>query len=140
MISVDIKVFIQYGITLSLEEIDRQVSHMQSLIFTSCSFVEDDLFQCQPNQEVLDIIFSHMPLNEAIEPEVLSTIVLDIAEDLALWILDEAKQDLDARMAGLFAYDFIYQSLKTLFSVDLYREDEEVLPPPKSSDHDPMFG
>ena len=63
MISVDIKVFIQYGITLSLEEIDRQVSHMQSLIFSSCSFVEDDLFQCQPNQEVLDIIFSHMPLN-----------------------------------------------------------------------------
>ena len=135
---MDIKVFIEYGINLTLEEIDRQVSHMQSLIFSECSFVDEDLFQCQPNQEILDIIFSHMPLNEAIEPEVLSTIVLDIAEELALWILEQATQPLDARMAGLFAYDFIYQSLKTLFSVDLYREEEEI--PPAREDHDPMFG
>ena len=111
---------------------------MQSLIFSECSFVDEDLFQCQPNQEILDIIFSHMPLNEAIEPEVLSTIVLDIAEELALWILEQATQPLDARMAGLFAYDFIYQSLKTLFSVDLYRESEEISP--AREDHDPMFG
>lgn len=135
---MDIKVFIEYGINLSLEEIDRQVSHMQSLIFSECLFVDEDLFQCQPNQEILDIIFSHMPLNEAIEPEVLSTVVLDIAEELALWILEQATQPLDARMAGLFAYDFIYQSLKTLFSVDLYRESEEISP--AREDHDPMFG
>jgi hypothetical protein len=87
---VDIKVFIKYGITLSLEEIDAQVSHMQNLIFSECSFIGDEQFKCEPNQEIFEIIFSHMPLNEAIEPEVLSTIILDIAESLALWILDNA--------------------------------------------------
>lgn len=139
MSNVDIKVFIEYGINLSLEEIDKQVSHMQGLIFSDCSFIGDEQFKCEPNQEVLDIIFEHMPLNEALEPEVLSTIVLDIAEALALWILEQATIELDARMTGLFAYDFIYQSMKTIFNIDLYREDKEIKPSPVDN-HDPMFG
>ena len=80
-----------------------------------------------------------MPLNEALEPEVLSTIVLDIAEALAFWILDRATIKLEARLAGLFSYDFIYQSMKTIFNIDLYREDKEIKPS-SVDNHDPMFG
>ena len=138
MSNVDIKVFIEYGINLSLEEIDKQVSHMQGLIFSDCSFIGDEQFKCEPNQEVLDIIFEHMPLNEALEPEVLSTIILDIAETLALWILENSTIPLDARMTGLFSYDFIYQSLKTIFNIDLY-DDTEVVSS-NVDKHDPMFG
>lgn len=139
---MDIKVFIKYGITLSLEEIDTQVSHMQNLIFSECSFIGHEQFKCEPNKEIFEIIFSHMPLNEALEPEVLSTIILDIAESLALWILDNATLPLDARMAGLFSYDFIYQSMKTIFNIDLYDETPEKIEEYSgdSDSHDPMFG
>mgnify|MGYP006209975651 FL=1 len=83
-----------------------------------------------------------MPLNEALEPEVLSTIILDIAESLALWILDNATISLDARMAGLFSYDFIYQSMKTIFNIDLYDENPDKIEEysADSDSHDPMFG
>ena len=142
MNTVDIKVFIKYGITLSLEEIDAQISHIQNLIFSECSFIGDEQFKCEPNQEIFEIIFSHMPLNEALEPEVLSTIILDIAESLALWILDNATISLDARMAGLFSYDFIYQSMKTIFNIDLYDENPDKIEEysADSDSHDPMFG
>jgi hypothetical protein len=143
VINVDIKVFIKYGIELSLEEIDTQISHMQNLIFSECSFIGDEQFKCKPNKEIFDIIFNHLPLNEALEPEVLSTIILDIAEDLALWILENATLPLDARMAGLFSYDFIYQAMKNMFHIDLYEESLIETTQQGSADsdtHDPMFG
>jgi hypothetical protein len=74
---------------------------------------------------------------------VLSTIILDIAEDLALWILENATLPLDARMAGLFSYDFIYQAMKNMFHIDLYEESLIETTQQGSADsdtHDPMFG
>lgn len=137
---MDIKVFIKYGITLSLEEIDMQISHIQGLIFSECKFIGDEQFKCKPNQEIFDIIYAQLPLNEALEPEVLSTIILDIAETLALWILENSTIPLDARMTGLFSYDFIYQSLKTIFNIDLYDDDDKEVISSNVDKHDPMFG
>ena len=137
------KTYRKYGIDLSVEIIDDQVSYMQELIFSECTLVEDGMFKCSPVPEVLEIMMKHIPLNEAIEPEVLSTIMLDIAEELALWILKLAEKDLDPRLVGLFAYDFIFQSLQSLFEVQLYDDETDVshkLNTDKPYDNDdPMF-
>jgi len=135
---VEVSVLVQYGIKLSLEEVDKQLSEMQDIIFSQCSFVGDEQFKCVPNDEVMSMFQDHIPLGEPLEPEVLSTILLDLAEDLALWILREASTDLEPRLAGLFAYDFIYQSLQSMFSVDLFDEDELEQSPSRDRD-DPMF-
>lgn len=135
---MEVSVLVQYGIKLSLEEVDKQLSHMQDIIFSQCSFVGDEQFKCVPSDEVMTMFQDHIPLGEPLEPEVLSTILLDLAEDLALWILRESSVDLEPRLAGLFAYDFIYQSLQSMFSVDLFDEDE--LETSLSGDRDdPMF-
>ena len=111
------------------------------MLFRSSS-LDGGIYKCAPNEKVLEIMFKHIPLNEGLEPEVLSTIILDIAEELALLILKLANEDLDPRLVGLFAYDFIFQSLQSLFDVEIFDEggDVQKISSDKPYDtNDPMF-
>ena len=110
------------GIDLTDEQIKRQINRLRKFLFSGYEEFEDGSYTGELNGEVLELIAKHIPLGEELSQFAFIEVVQNCAKELYEW-LESNVNSVDKRLMALYCYDFINQSLSTIYSIEFMDDD-----------------
>jgi len=110
------------GIDLTDEQIKRQINRLRKMIFSDYEEFEDGSYTGDLNEDVLELIATHIPVGEELSEFAFIEVVQNCAKELYEW-LESNVNSVDKRLMALYCFDFINQSLSTIYAIEFIDND-----------------
>lgn len=111
-------------------QLERQIKKIKKVIFKDLKEFDDGSYKGEIAEGVQEILLKNIPLDTPIDEEGLQQIIFKTATKLTIWLIKNTT-GVNKKVASIFAFDFVQQSISSIYTiafVDIPEED------------DPMFG
>jgi hypothetical protein len=106
------------GVKMTAKQIKRQTDKIKSVIFDNYVENEDGSYQGDVVEEIVSILEDNIPVNIEIDDSIFLNVIHECSNKISEYVSKKVN-GVDDRLMKLYCYDFVNQSLGSIYSIKL---------------------
>ena len=106
------------GVKMTAKQIKRQTDKIKSVIFDNYVENEDGSYQGDVVEEIVSILEDNIPVNIEIDDSIFLNVIHKCSNKISEYVSKKVN-GVDDRLMKLYCYDFVNQSLGSIYSIKL---------------------
>ena len=112
------------GVKMTTKQIKRQTDKIKSVIFDNYVENEDGSYQGDVVEEVVFILEDNIPVNIEIDDSIFLNVIHKCSNKISDYVSKKVS-GVDDRLMKLYCYDFVNQSLCSIYSIKLVDKESD---------------
>jgi hypothetical protein len=112
------------GVKMTAKQIKRQTDKIKSVIFVNYSENEDGSYQGDVVDEIVSILEDNIPVNIEIDDSIFLNVIHKCSNRISDYVSKKVN-GVDDRLMKLYCYDFVNQSLCSIYSIKLVDKETD---------------
>lgn len=112
------------GVKMTAKQIKRQTDKIKSVIFDNYVENEDGSYQGDVVEEIVSILENNIPVNIEIDDSIFLNVIHKCSNKISDYVSKKVN-GVDDRLMKLYCYDFVNQSLCSIYSIKLVDKETD---------------
>jgi|TARA_B100001564_G_C20633307_1_gene668375 hypothetical protein len=112
------------GVKMTSKQIQRQTEKIKSVIFDNYVENDDGSYQGDVIDDVVSILEDNIPLDVEIDDSMFLDIIHKCSDKISKYVSSKVN-GVDDRLMKLYCYDFVNQSLCSIYSIKLVNKKDD---------------